>query len=299
MRRALGMLWCAGLCGAVTAAAALAEPRVSAVEDAIARGGHPVAAAFTPGLIARFDAGGEARPREDLRLVLTSISGGDHPELIFAQRVIDREWGPSEDSVYVEMEIPQWRSEGAAMGLSAALPGLGQAYAGNRRRGLWFALAEAVGWASRQIYRSRGDELAEEAVAFVGTPERSGSAWSFDRWTATNSDERNELERLYQADRQAFYDRIAEDPRYLSGWSGDPLETRRDFGGLLRVSNDRLRYARYASMALWINHVASAVDALHATRLHNVSLAPGLGLKLKGGWRSGGPQLRAAVERKF
>ncbi len=298
MRRALGILLCVALCedsgsGVVLAAVPGAAEGIAAPRT------FSSATTNATGFESRDEVPSGLLPRGDSMLALTAIGGGEQPELIFAQRVIDRDWGPSDDSVYVEMEVPEWRSEGAAAGLSGLVPGLGQLYSGNRKRGLWFALAEAAGWTSRQIYRSRGDELAQEAAEFVGTPEHSGSAWSFDRWAATSSEERVELERLYAADRKAFYDRIAADPRYLTGWGGDPIETRRDFGGLLRVSNDRLRYARYASMALWINHVASAVDAFRAARLHNVGLAPGLGLKVRGSWRSGGPQLRASVERRF
>jgi len=60
-------------------------------------------------------------------LALARLAGASHPELIWAQRTIEREWGPSEDSVYVETDVPGWRSEGLALGLSAAVPGLGQA----------------------------------------------------------------------------------------------------------------------------------------------------------------------------
>src|SRR5262249_20815905 len=66
-------------------------------------------------------------------LALSLVTGASTPRLRLEQRQIDRSWGPSEDSVYREIEIPEWRSESAATLLSAAVPGAGQAYVGSQR----------------------------------------------------------------------------------------------------------------------------------------------------------------------
>src|SRR5207247_2336461 len=50
------------------------------------------------------------------------LEGTERPELILAQRVIERSWGLSEDSTYVELSIPDWKSEGWAFLLSGAVP---------------------------------------------------------------------------------------------------------------------------------------------------------------------------------
>ena len=60
---------------------------------------------------------------EASQLALPILTGAQKPELTLAQRVIEREWGPSEDSVYVVVDVPGWREEAYAMGLSAAAPG--------------------------------------------------------------------------------------------------------------------------------------------------------------------------------
>jgi hypothetical protein len=232
-------------------------------------------------------------------LAMSMLGGGSVPTLVVAQRVIDRSWGPSEDSVYVEMEIPGWRSEAAALGLSAAVPGLGQAYAGESRRGLWFVLAEAAGWTANLLYRHRGHQLRDQASTYAGAPSDSQSTWSFARWAHASEGDPSELEALYNVDREVFYDLIASDPRYLAGWSGNPAETREYFSGLRRAAEARLRYARYAAVELWLNHVAAAVDALRLARIHNLPLRPNLSLNLKSGWGGGGPTLQAAVERRF
>lgn len=230
---------------------------------------------------------------------LPLLAGGERPDLIFAQRAIEREWGPSDDSVYVEVDVPEWRSEGLAATASLLIPGLGQAYAGVPKRGLVFAAIEVAGWVTRQLHVGRADDLETAAVDYAGPPDRSESAWSFDRWAAATRQDPADLEALHQADPEVFYDLIATDPRFLAGWSGDPEQTRGEFAGLLHESEERLQVAHYSSVLLWANHIVAAVDALRAARLANLRLAPGIGIQLKGGWRGGGPALTAKIERSF
>jgi hypothetical protein len=231
-------------------------------------------------------------------LALPLIAPGESHTLLLAQRVIDRSWGPSEDSVYVEFDVPEWRSEGVAVGLSAAVPGLGQAYAGERR-GLWFFLAEAVGWTTELLYRHRGNELRDDSSRLAGSPADSTSAWSFTRWARATQTDPAQIERLYAVDPEAFYDLIGSDPGYAAGWRDGGNGLRDYFKDLRRDSNARLRAARYVAIGVWVNHLVSAADALRAARMHNLPLTPNLGLRLKGGWRGRGPSVMAALERKF
>ncbi len=231
-------------------------------------------------------------------LALARVRGERHPELILAQRTIEREWGPSEDSVYVETDIPGWRSDGLALGLSAAVPGLGQAYVGERR-GLWFALAEAIGWTAHVLYRHRGNELRDQAAHYVGAPSDSTSAWSFARWAHATQGDPSSLEALFSGDREAFYDLIASDPGLLDGWAGDPAATRTQFAELLRHSDERLRFSRGADVILMMNHIAAALDALRLARDHDLPLRRNLDLRIKSGWQGGGPMLIARLETRF
>ena len=235
---------------------------------------------------------------EGSRLALPILAVAEKPELALAQRVIEREWGPSEDSVYVVVDVPGWREEAYAMGLSAAAPGLGQAYAGEWG-GLWFAVAEAAGWTARTIFRRRGDELRDEAASYAGPPAQPTSKWSFARWSEATHADPADLEALYAADRESFYDLIGTDPRYLAGWAGDPPQTRGAFSELRQHSNARFRYGRYTGEGVWMNHVAAAFDALRAARLQNLRLQRNLELKVRSGWRDGRPTLFAALERRF
>lgn len=224
--------------------------------------------------------------------------GGVTPGLLLAQRAIDRAWGPSDDSTYVEVNVPQWRSEGLAFGLSALVPGAGETYAG-AHSGVWFALAEVAGWTTRWLYTHRGHQLEHDAAAYAGSPDDSTSRWSFTHWADATQGDPSALRALYTGDRDAFYDRIAHDPTALAGWAGNAAATRAEFTALHDVAGDRLRVARYAGAGLWINHLVSAFDALRAARLHDLPLRHGVGLRLRGGWEHGGVAMSASLRGTF
>ena len=232
-------------------------------------------------------------------LALAHFAGGSPPRLLLAQRIIDREWGLSEDSVYVEKDVPDWRSAGGAMLMSAAIPGAGQAYAEGPAHGVWFAVAEAAGWTARIVLRRSGERAREDAATFAGTPTDSSSTWSFARWAQATAENPADLERLYAADPESYYDLIESDPRFLSGWAGDPQSTRQRFADMREASDRRLRGARFSESILWMNHVVSAVDAFRMAHIHNMRLSPSLGLRVKSGWRHGSPEVMAAIERRF
>ncbi len=236
---------------------------------------------------------------DETTLALAQLGGAEEPGLLLAQRAIDRAWGQSEDSTYVVVDVPQWRSEGLAAGLSGAVPGVGEAYAGAPRTGVWFALAEVAGWTTRWLYMRRGHQLEHDAAAYAGAPGDSTSRWSFARWEAATQGDPSELEALYAGDRDGFYDRIAHDPAELAGWAGDATATRAPYTALRDVAADRLRVGRYAGAGLWINHLVSAIDALRLARLHDLPLRRNLSLHLRGGWQQRGLAWSASLKRSF
>jgi len=228
------------------------------------------------------------------RLAFRHVVRGERPELVLAQRVIDREWGPSDDSVYVEVDVAQWKSGFLAASLSAALPGAGQSYVG-QRGGWMFTAAEAAGWGGWWWFRHEGRRLRRDAAGLVGAPDVAASGWSFERWSAATDGDATEITSLYAADRDAFYDTIVLDPRYLAGWGSDEVRAR--VGALRSRSDLRLGRSRTFVAALWINHVVAAMGALRAARIHNVPLSPALGLRVNAGMRSGEPAFSMALER--
>lgn len=231
-------------------------------------------------------------------LAIPRLADEPVPTLILAQRAIDRSWGPSEDSIYVETTVNEWRSEGLAMALSGALPGAGQLYVGERS-GLWFALAEAAGWTAKTMIRNRAVALEDEARRFAGQPADTAASWSFERWASSTNGDVEALRALYLADPDAFFRQIGGDDAFLSGWSGDAAATRATFEQIRERSDVQYGRARVAGMVLWLNHTVAALDALRAARLHNFPLQKNLELKLKSSWRRGSPGFVAILERKF
>lgn len=231
----------------------------------------------------------------------THVLRGAHevPELWLAQRAIERDWGLSEDSTYRTVEVKGWRSEGLALALSAALPGAGELYIGERS-GWLFVAGEALGWVGRTITRRRGNDLREQAAVFVGDPTDSVSTWSFARYESVSGSAADRLEALWAADRESFYQALATDPAYRAGFDGtDPGVAYESYRGLRESSQDRFRQSRLLEIALWANHAVSAFDALRAARIHNLPIRRTIDLQLGARMRRGQPVLRATLVRRF
>jgi hypothetical protein len=258
------------------------------------------AAALAPLLAAclALPAGSAGAAMRGSALAVPVVAGGERPEPLLAQRAIERAWGPSDDSLYVAVDVPEWRSEGLAAALSAVVPGAGQLYS-TEGNSLWFAFAEAVGWTANRIYLHKAHTGRDHSVAYAGAPTDTASAWSFERWSAATGLNAGELEAVYARDPQAFYELIARDASYLGGWSGVPADTRDVFRGLRADMRTQYERARLAGYALWLNHVLAAVDALHAVRMHNLTLQNNLELRLRSSWRSGQPAVVATLVRRF
>jgi len=234
------------------------------------------------------DAG--AAPADDGRFL-----AGDAPPLL-AQRVITREWGASEESLYVEIDVPGYKSEGWAMLFSAAAPGAGQYYVGESSA-LWFALAEIAAWTSRWIFRDRARDLHEESIAFTGSPYDTTSHFSFLRWARATAGDTLALQSLYEGDRDAFYRLVGFDERYRGGWGS--LGVRDSYRMLENRSQRHYKRGRYATGAIVLTHVVAALDALQAARRNNIPLERNLRLRLKGALGIDGEAMSVALERKF
>jgi hypothetical protein len=242
-------------------------------------------------------ASGAALPAADVsRLAFRQVGEVVRPEGVLAQRVIDRVWGPSDDSVYVEFEVPGWKSEPLAASLSAVLPGAGQIYTGEGS-GWVYAAVEAAGWGGWWWYRRDARRLGNDAAGLAGPPDDPASGWSFERWASATEGDPAEIAALYAADPETFYNSIASDPRYLSGWEN--ADARVQFSSLRIRADLRLTRARLYSTGLWLNHLIAAVNALQGARFHNLPLSRTVGLKLDGRMERHGPTVTLALERKF
>ena len=231
-------------------------------------------------------------------LAVPIVEGEREPALILAQRTIDREWGASDESTYVEVSIPDWKSEGWAMALSGVVPGAGHAYLGESSAWL-FALIEAGSWLARVHFGNKDQDLRDEAAAFRGNPEDSTAVWSFDRWERNTGGDPTGIRSLYYEDPEEFDVRIGRDPAYAQGWVEGPEPPQHEFVHYLDRADGMLVRRRHATTAIWANHLAAALDALRAARVHNIPLQQDLRLKVKTSWRSGSPAVSATLERRF
>lgn len=254
----------------------------------------------TPGLAdppAVAPAAGPPDPALDpARLGFRRFAGERHSELLLAQRTIDRDWGPSDDSLYVEVDVPGWKSEPLAATLSAVLPGAGQRYVGEGN-GWVYAAIEIAGWGGWWWYRHEAGELNQQAEGVAGVPTEPASGWTYERWVAATQGNPADLAGLYAVDREAYLNAIGSDPRYAAGWSNEG--TRTDFTGLLSNADSRLKTSRIYSTALWVNHLVSAAMALRAARFHNMPLSRNLGLRIDGRIHRGRPEMAVALRRRF
>jgi hypothetical protein len=239
---------------------------------------------------------GAAPSAEVSRLAFRHGASGADLGGVLAQRTIDRQWGLSEDSIYVELDLPGWKSEPLAASLSAVLPGAGQLYAGEGKSWV-YAAVEAAGWGGWWWYRRDARRLRDDAAGLAGPPDDPSSGWSFERWATASEGDPSEIAALYAADREAFYNSIASDPRYLSGW--DNADERARFSSLRIRGDMRLNRARIYSTGLWLNHLVAAVNALRAARYHNMPISGTFSLKVDGRMERRGPAVALALERKF
>lgn len=231
-------------------------------------------------------------------LALPALGAGDVPELVVMQRAITREWGPSDDSTYTVIEVPDYKSEGWAAVMSAVVPGAGQAYVGEKSA-FFFALAEVVGWTTRAVFGSKSDDSEASAGAIAGAPTDTASAWSASRWQAATGGDPSRILELYGGDRSAYYEALANDPTYTAGWRGGGDPSQQQFKSSYDESQDYEHKQHVAEAFLWLNHAVAAFDALRAARIHNLPLQQNLDIQLKSSWRGGKPSLRAALERHF
>lgn len=248
------------------------------------------------GAVSGVAAGAASDPYNPARLGFQWIAGETRPELLLAQRTIDREWGPSGDSVYVELDIPGWKSEPLAAGLSAVLPGSGQAYVGDGSAWVYAAI-EVAGWGGWLWYRHDAASLNSQAEGVAGVPVDLASGWTYDRWATATGGDPTYIAGLYAVDRQAYLTAIGSDPRYAGGWTGEAIHS--DFLNLRDHADSRLHRSRIYGTALWINHLVAAANALRSARLHNMPLAHNVGMRIEPRLHGGRAGVMMTLVRKF
>lgn len=221
-------------------------------------------------------------------IAFPTVSGTETPELLLAQRAIERTWkrngattqvqdGSEDGAQYQYVEVEGWRSPARALALSGVAPGAGQWYVGSAtpKRYLFLGV-EAVALFSYFHFRAQGQERRDEAFAYAGDPNDPASRWSFEGYSGSAADAAR-LREIYAKDPDEFYSLVSHDEQYLSGWKGNS-----DRSGYLLLDDkreDAERRSRYGLVATIANHVVSMVDAVRDARLNNFRISQGTTLK--------------------
>ena len=223
-------------------------------------------------------------------LASTRLTGAQHPELILAQRAIDRDIeperpAPTDSTEYEYVEVEGWKSPVLAAGMSAVLPGTGQLYTGSKR-GYVFLGVQAVALYTYFHFDSKAEDSQTEAFTYAGDPGQAPSRWSFDRFEQeAGGEEADQMREIYERDPSEFYSRISSDPQYFAGWAGaDEAEKVDNIAGYRLLDEERTdaeRASRLGLFAAIANSVVSAVDAFRQARLNNFEIEQDWNLRFK------------------
>lgn len=223
-------------------------------------------------------------------LASTRMAGDREPQLILAQRAIERDLHPEkpqpvDSTEYAYVDVEGWKSPALAAGMSAILPGTGQLYTGSNR-GYVFLGVQALALYTYFHFDSKADDNRQEAFAYAGDPSVSTSKWSFDRYEQeAGREEAEQMRQIYAQDPAEFYSRVSTDPQYFAGWAGaDESEKVESVAGYRILDEDRIdaqRASRLGLFAAIANSVVSAVDAFRQARLTNLEIQQDWNLRFK------------------
>jgi len=223
----------------------------------------------------------QVRTLDIMPLVEDGVSG---PELRLAQRSITRDLGKKTDEVgpeYAYLDVAGWKSPGQASLMSLAVPGTGQFYAGSTSRGVVFLGIEAVAAFAYVKYNNDSHGKRDEYFKYVGDPNDPASRFSFERLDGTvPPEELARLAEIYSKDPREFYDMVSTVDTYSAGW-GDPAGQRSEAQNYIDEVESLGRKSNVGLYTMIANHLVSAVDALHLTRMNNFALRQNLSLKIK------------------
>ena len=215
-----------------------------------------------------------------LERVPVLVGGDKTPELLLAQRAIQRDFGPdTPPEPYAVVDIPGWKSVGGAAAMSFVLPGTGQLYTGNKR-GYLFLGVEAVALLGYATFQSQSDKKTDEYHEYVGDPNDPESRFSFDRLAGqVPAEEMSRLRTIYERDPDEFYQAVTLQGQYAAGWSNP--DERYDAQVVAEDADKQRGRSRASSYVLIANHLVSAFDALNLARFNNIALRENMTLKLK------------------
>jgi hypothetical protein len=233
------------------------------------------------------------------------------PTGLFAQRVLQEEPEKKKEEKKEKereeaksrlREAPKERSPALAFLFSAAVPGAGQFYNGNRRALVYLAV-ETVALVAHFSFRSSGKNKEKEYKAFAD------EHWSFETYRASvgdsactgtrqwTSEADSILAYFYEHNKDHYYEDIGKLEAYACGW--DSEQNRLTYRDMRGEANDLLGRARTALMVVFLNHIVSAVDAFRTARSMKMEVAPRTELKLDFAGALTNPRARVRLVHRF
>ena len=225
--------------------------------------------------------------------LFASVADGSVRPLMLAQT--DSAEGPAA----VSPEPKPLKSPGRALLYSAMLPGLGEFYAGARKRAVLFFGLEAAAWGLYFSWNGKGKDIEED---FRGVADEQWDVLRYMDWRGSTISRNSSIthglpcstfvvggegiSQCPEVERQQYYELIGKYDQFVSGW-----EDVRDRGGNLvqpteidsaenfvsehrfayedqrNESNRFLKRATNVAGLILVNHVISAIDASRAARL--------------------------------
>ncbi len=216
-----------------------------------------------------------------LNLVPALVTGDTNPQLLLAQRAIQRDLHgtPEPEAPYALVDVPGWKSVGGAAAMSLALPGTGQLYTGSKRGYLYLGV-EAVALLSYATFHAKSTMKRDEYYAYVGDPNQLESRFSFDRLgNDIAPEELSRLRTIYERNPAEFYQAVTLQAQYAGGWT-DP-DDRYDAQSISEAADTQRSRSRVGLYTAIANHLVSAVDALNLARFNNFALRENMTLKLR------------------
>lgn len=228
------------------------------------------------------------------------------PELLLAQRSIERDFGKTTNEIgpeaeYAYVDIPGWKDPGKASLMSAVVPGTGQLYAGSKR-GYIFLGVEAVAMMAYFKYRSDSHESRDTYYSYVGDPNDPASRFAFSRLHGSiPAEEVARLEEIYAKDPREFYDEVTTNDQLAAGWGDSGTETgqRSQAATYMDEVNNLDRKSNFGLATLIANHLVSTVDALRLARINNIALRDNMTLKIKARPMGHSPSYGLTLTTKF
>jgi len=189
-----------------------------------------------------------------------------------------------------------YKSPKKALGLSALLPGAGQAYAGSYLKTAGFIAVEAMGWTIYTVYNKKGNDIDKEFKAYADAHWSESEYWD---WISRHSGiDRNDMDALREWEKsrfshhlhldkdQQYYEMIGKYDQFNYGWDDSDIGLLDEGWNIDQRSQHRLYYEdrRHDSNAalktattgltlVMFNHILSAIDAAWTVSRHNRQLA--------------------------